>query len=792
MEINSNVDNPSSIIESEEMESKSVSNGVTNHNSSNKPEKKLEMKNKSKKRSKKDDCQPLPKKPSKADNSESWKMRTISGIDVTSRPAVVSHGGKFIFVTSREKILIYSATSGQLVRSLNTGRVLAVQKTDQEHEIVVAHKKKVEVWDFMQIKVIRELKIYSKEIYSYEKGLESIYIPERFYEDHEIFLTVYGKQKSSLFRVNLLTKSLSRIFQNIRAGSVHTGEKDNLVCAISDHREKGYKDATLLVYDKNIAKNMSFHADKERPFTVAQLHPEKRVLVVGDTSGRILVYSGEYQPGEGWSELCWFSAGLEQQEPSKAILHWHSLPVSSLCWSEGGEVLYSGGGEAVLVKWRQEDGSQPSFLPRLGGAITGLAGGGGVTVAQLENNRLVVVDRITDTTITCLAGLARNTAGYPAGLSTVSSLNQLVFNGGPGHVQVFRLGSDTVTSLDITQQNTLAKERNNSPLNSEVECLAVSPGGDYMATVDCLWASLSRILLKFWVWSPQANNYSLNTQVEFPHLRGVKSMCFQPSSSDSPPTSPPMLLTVGCDSKAKLWQFDGSSWSCASCLTFRQRAVESGDWSCDGSMLGLAFAHTATLWSSSSSDLRTSLGLHNDQENITSLAFGRNSTAKYLHVSTASKLVVWDLISLNPSWVLSLSPSSSPYSRVIPAPHLDLLALVQKEKIQLVSALSKTVVAQFHNTNCTGGAAWSHDSLYFLSYDGSLATITRDRPRLVKQQALMKKSSSVVPWLQNKTSPETVQQPLSRARTCRDIESLLTLPLHTLPPTHQLQQTLVR
>ena len=293
MEINSNVDNHSSIIESEEMESKSVSNSVSNHNSPSKSEKKLDMKKKSKKRSKTDDGSTLPKKPSKAGNAEGWKMRTISGVDVTSKPAVVSHGGKFIFVISTEKILVFSAASGQLVRKLNTGRVFAVQKTDQEHEIVIAYKKRVEVWDFIQIKVIRKLKIYSKEIFSYDTGLESIYIPDRFYEDQEIFVTVHGKQKSSLFRLNLLTKSQSRIFQNIKVGSVHTGEKDNLVCAISDHREKGYKDATLLVYDKNIAKNLSFHADKERPFTVARLHPEKRILVVGDTTGRILVFSGE-------------------------------------------------------------------------------------------------------------------------------------------------------------------------------------------------------------------------------------------------------------------------------------------------------------------------------------------------------------------------------------------------------------------------------------------------------------------------------------------------------------------
>ena len=120
----------------------------------------------------------------------------------------------------------------------------------------------------------------------------------------------------------------------------------------------------------------------------------------------------------------------------------------------------------------------------------------------------------------------------------MSSLNQLFLNGGPGHVQVYRAASDTVTSLDITQQNTLSKEMDNTPLNSQVESLAVSPSGDHLATVDCLWASLSRILLKFWMWSHQSNNYSLNTQVEFPHLAGVKAMCFQPSKSVSSPASP--------------------------------------------------------------------------------------------------------------------------------------------------------------------------------------------------------------------------------------------------------------
>ena len=67
--------------------------------------------------------------------------------------------------------------------------------------------------------------------------------------------------------------------------------------------------------------------------------------------------------------------------------------------------------------------------------------------------------------------------------------------------------------MDITQQNLLSKELHNTPLNSQVEALAISPDGEHLATVDCLWASLSRILLKFWRWSAQANNSTRRSEL---------------------------------------------------------------------------------------------------------------------------------------------------------------------------------------------------------------------------------------------------------------------------------------
>ncbi len=99
-------------------------------------------------------------------------------------------------------------------------------------------------------------------------------------------------------------------------------------------------------------------------------------MATGDISGRILI----------WRDF------VNQTMPVKAVYHWHTLAVSSVCFSsEGllllrgsvcvlimyyffllykylGEYLYSGGSEKVMVKWRLGM-SRKQFLPRMGSTI---------------------------------------------------------------------------------------------------------------------------------------------------------------------------------------------------------------------------------------------------------------------------------------------------------------------------------------------------------------------------------------------------------------------------------------
>ena len=706
--------------------------------------------------------------------SDGWQLSTVGGTDLTRLGAAVSAGGAHVFVAGRGSVLVLAARSGKIVRELNTGEVTAIQRSNSDSEVVVASKNKVVVWDFKEVKVVTQYKFSLHKLSKHEQGLQSVYIPENFHQDHEIFVTVRKKEKkTALHRINLSSGSTHAIFSNVKPGSVHVGDGDNLVTAISDHKEHGFQDATLLVYNKNLAKNMSFHADKERPFTCARVHPASKVVAVGDTSGRIIVY-----------------AGLDQAQPSKSILHWHSLPVTVLAWSLEGSVLYSAGAEAVLCKWRQEEGSKPSFVPRIGGAVVGLAAGAGINVVQLDSNKIKMVDTLSDSVLCSVSGLARNQRGYPAGLQ--SDRDRLVMNGGTGLVQVYRPATDTVHSYDITQQNLVTKERVCEPHNSEVEAVAVSRDGGFMATVDCLWSDIPRVLLKLWHWSEETNNYRLNTQVETPHAGGVQTMAFQPSTG-----SGPLLLTVGGDKSAKVWQL-GSSWACVACLTFRQLPATGGDWSSDGTLLAVSFQHLVTLWAGAGADTRlvSTLALDTAPQPVTSLVFGRNSCSRYLYTATAARTVIWDLVTSAPCWSLPLAPS--PHTTLAQAEHLPLLAIVQKSCITIVSPPSRTVVATISDVNCTGGAAWLARDLYCLTYCGELVRASRDpRPAVARAAVLQQPGSRVSSWLAapRGSAGGGAEQGAGLVATPgprRDIESLLALPLHTLPAPAQLATSLIR
>ena len=225
------------------------------------------------------------------------------------------------------------------------------------------------------------------------------------------------------------------------------------------------------------------------------------------------------------------------------------------------------------------------------------------------------------------------------------------------------------------------------------------------------------------------------------------SLSFQPSSSTSP-----LLLSVGRDCRAKLWgksSTSSNSWTCVSSLQLRGLEASGGDWSEDGTVLGIAFEHLVTLWDTSSR-LRSTLSVQGDNEKVVKICFGRAASARMVFAVSSSLLTAWDLVSLAPAWSLALQPSVN--ANVLTCPTSPLVALVQKEQVLLLNSANGSVEHRQEDANCTGGAVWMRDSkgsptsssLHFLTYNGQLNRLgkLRKSPDIANSTPLLKNNTS--------------------------------------------------
>jgi hypothetical protein len=147
------------------------------------------------------------------------------------------------------------------------------------------------------------------------KSLLQIYLPHNCVQAGEVYANATGKKNlRHLFRVQLNSseeegvRNNHMIFRHVTLASQHVGDGGNTLVSLSDHKVHGFLNATLLCYDRRLSKVQTFNTDKERPFTIARCHPHEKMIACGDTSGRILVFTGQ--------------AFGEELAPAKSILHW--------------------------------------------------------------------------------------------------------------------------------------------------------------------------------------------------------------------------------------------------------------------------------------------------------------------------------------------------------------------------------------------------------------------------------------------------------------------------------------
>lgn len=158
----------------------------------------------------------------------------------------------------------------------------------------------------------------------------------------------------------------------------------------------------------------------DRKFTCLACHPEAEAILTGDNTGRIVL----------WRNL--FSENV-----SKAVFHWHTLPVRCLSFSTTGSCFYSGGEEAVLVQWQIDYHLEKKFLPRLSSTITQLAISGNnnfIAVATVDNRLKIIDSRFASVSLIQNLVIGDN---FNSGVVCDFRTRTIIMNGNVGQIQFY-------------------------------------------------------------------------------------------------------------------------------------------------------------------------------------------------------------------------------------------------------------------------------------------------------------------------------------------------------------------
>lgn len=164
-----------------------------------------------------------------------------------------------------------------------------------------------------------------------------------------------------------------------------------------------------------------------RKFTCIACHPEEEAILTGDDTGRIVLWKG------------FFSKNI-----SKAVFHWHTLPVRCLRFSMNGNYFYSGGEEAVLVQWQVNDHLEKKFLPRLSSTINQISvcGNNSLIAVATADNAVKIIDSRFDS-VSLIQNLVIGD-NFDSGIVCDFRTRTIIMNGNVGHIQFYSPRDNTL------------------------------------------------------------------------------------------------------------------------------------------------------------------------------------------------------------------------------------------------------------------------------------------------------------------------------------------------------------
>ncbi|XP_032239780.2 WD repeat-containing protein 75 isoform X2 [Nematostella vectensis] len=564
------------------------------------------------------------------------KIRLVGGESLVSVPPVFSKDSRNLFCACGRHIHVYSTETGSLQHTLkgHTSQVVGISAdtTNELQVISCSGDGQVIMWDFMDGAILKKYEIDAPVFRLYTHPAH----------EHSIFPVIKDEtRKYQLARFNTKTMDLDEEVEQVTdLNDSHSqlafNNKGSTIAFIS----KGRKQLRLFKFKTKEVKKFSY---KGSQFTCVAFHPSKSCVATGDQLGRIIIWSG-----------------LQNESPITMELHWHAHQLASLKFTHDGSYLLSGGEESVLVLWQYQAHTR-QFLPRLGAPIT--------NVACSADDMSIVVSH-TDNVIRLISGVDLNIKHTIQGLRKASYLSKhlvfdprtqaLVMNCMPGVLQFYLPRDDkTIFLVDVVKQNFVSQTDDEKLYFTQVQHVAFSKTGDWMATVEHRndHCTTEETRLKFWIFDTCTQSYSVNTIVDAPHSQSVVAVQFQPAVV---PGTPPRAITAGLDGKFKMWSVQQVStvsgekqeWTCQSIGYYNDMPCVSTVFSEDGTILAVAYEQVLTLWKPETNLLQKVLHIPFPDEKIWHMAFGFQGSSHFLMVATTRFLMVWNLLTCTVMWAI--------------------------------------------------------------------------------------------------------------------------------------------
>lgn len=587
-------------------------------------------------------------------------VKRKGGGSIIDRCPLFSSDGEILYVVWKNVIRANSTKTGDFVREFEhvDNKIIAITFNYDNFNTIIGCTENGELvnWDSRNGLIIKKLKfkthndakIKTFHIVNYQRanGLSSCHaLLTYIVEAHnDIQLVVCDFDTGDAIKSTCI-KYISDYYVDIIGNG-----GNNLVALGQD------VDLHILRLNQNLTDTWHKIGLTGRKITCVAGHPDETCVAIGDSSGRAVL---------------WYD--LFKKHPTQGVYHWHTLPVTDIEFSKSGENLYTGGSECVLVKWTIGKPNHKSFLPRLPAPIKHISVAPEnryVAISTLDNGIIIInpekkVESIIQNFTWGVTTSKKNL--FPAGLVLDPRSGSLVLNSRTGHVQFFDTNTKSLLhNIDITTQNLLTQGRNMIIVNTEVTKIALSCDGTWMATVEERNDGVSNpeVRLKFWKYISENQTYSLNTCIESPHDNGVTSLKFRTNTSLDSDSF--MVVTTGKDDQFKLWELiepesmykTTKYWQCCGLGDYHNLPSMDADFSIDGSLLGVGFGSSLTIWNPITNILKCSLTHSHYRQTLKRIEFGKHETCHLVVVGSSEHIAVWNLLTLTISWSVPLKLSN--------------------------------------------------------------------------------------------------------------------------------------